>query len=320
MAPSRLSLLRDEVRYQPSSPDAYFELGYEYFRLRNYSDAAISFKRVLLSRPQDFEALNNYGVCLFRTKRGDKAREALERGADFGRDHAVVQRNWGVVVDSQGRLSEAVVAYERAARAAKEGARPALESKARQERGYALERLGKVDLASREYAEAARLDPDNFDAKEDHKLGQALVRRRELEKKALALGKLNPADVPRTDAEKAQDLADSRMLDPKSMEMRAQLRADCYDEKLRQGAKPPPPSQSRAESPTLSFESLQAPGAPRARRSGSTATATASCPSAACSRGATCRVRERGPPPGGVRRLWRVSKARRRRLWRPWPA
>ena len=76
MAPSRLSLLRDEVRYQPSSPDAYFELGYEYFRLRNYSDAAISFKRVLLSRPQDFEALNNYGI---------------------GRSDADLRRNYGIV-------------------------------------------------------------------------------------------------------------------------------------------------------------------------------------------------------------------------------
>ena len=72
MGPSRLSLLRDEVRYQPSSPDAYFDLGFEYFRLRNYTDAAISYKRVLLSRPHDVEALNNYGVCLFRTRRGDR--------------------------------------------------------------------------------------------------------------------------------------------------------------------------------------------------------------------------------------------------------
>ena len=261
MGPSRLSLLRDEVRYQPSSPDAYFDLGFEYFRLRNYTDAAISYKRVLLSRPHDVEALNNYGVCLFRTRRGDKAREALERGADLGKDNAVVQRNWGVVVDSQGRLAEAVVAYERCAKAARASEKKKHESVARGARGYALERLGKVDLAAAEYDLAADLDPLNHHAKEDAKLGAALLRKRVWEKKALALGKRDQADVPRTDAEKAQEVADARTLDPKSMEMRAQLRSDSYDEQLRQVAKPPP-APERASSPMLTFEALQQPWRP----------------------------------------------------------
>jgi hypothetical protein len=51
--PTRLALMRDQVRYQPGSADAVFELAYEYFRLRNYNDAAIGFKRVLLTRPNE---------------------------------------------------------------------------------------------------------------------------------------------------------------------------------------------------------------------------------------------------------------------------
>ena len=52
--PTRLALMRDQVRYQPGSADAVFELAYEYFRLRNYNDAAIGFKRVLLNQTQCF--------------------------------------------------------------------------------------------------------------------------------------------------------------------------------------------------------------------------------------------------------------------------
>ena len=96
--PTRLALMRDQVRYQPGSADAVFELAYEYFRLRNYNDAAIGFKRVLLTRPNDVEALNNYAVALYRTRRGDLARESLRRAGDLAAGHAVVQRNLGVVL------------------------------------------------------------------------------------------------------------------------------------------------------------------------------------------------------------------------------
>ena len=128
--PTRLALMRDQVRYQPGSADAVFELAYEYFRLRNYNDAAIGFKRVLLTRPNDVEALNNYAVALYRTRRGDLARESLRRAGDLAAGHAVVQRNLGVVLDSQGRVADAVVAYAKAAKAAHEERKPKIESRA----------------------------------------------------------------------------------------------------------------------------------------------------------------------------------------------
>ena len=149
--PTRLALMRDQVRYQPGSADAVFELAYEYFRLRNYNDAAIGFKRVLLTRPNDVEALNNYAVALYRTRRGDLARESLRRAGDLAAGHAVVQRNLGVVLDSQGRVADAVVAYAKAAKAAHEERKPKIESRARDARGYCLERLEKLDDAAREY-------------------------------------------------------------------------------------------------------------------------------------------------------------------------
>ena len=224
--PTRLALMRDQVRYQPGSADAVFELAYEYFRLRNYNDAAIGFKRVLLTRPNDVEALNNYAVALYRTRRGDLARESLRRAGDLAAGHAVVQRNLGVVLDSQGRVADAVVAYAKAAKAAHEERKPKIESRARDARGYCLERLEKLDDAAREYDLAYELDGDNFQAKEDQALGQALLRRRHLEGLCKQLGKAKIEDLPRSDDEKTQDALDARTLDPRALRLEAPAVAD----------------------------------------------------------------------------------------------
>lgn len=261
--PTRLALLRDEVRYKPDSSEAYFELGFEYFRLRNYTDAAINYKRVLLSRGSDAECWNNYGVALYRTKRGDKAREALQRAGDLAPDQGVIQYNLGVVVDSQGRLADAVVAYARASAAARKGGKKKLESKARDARGFCLERLEKLDDAAHEYDLAFQLDSENFNAKEDHALGQAMLRRRHLESLCKQLGKTDIAELPRSDAEKQQDAKDAKLCDPKALEMRSQLRLDVFDEQLRQVPKPPPPPPSEpGPTLTLSLEALQQPWRP----------------------------------------------------------
>ena len=260
--PTRLALMRDQVRYQPGSADAVFELAYEYFRLRNYNDAAIGFKRVLLTRPNDVEALNNYAVALYRTRRGDLARESLRRAGDLAAGHAVVQRNLGVVLDSQGRVADAVVAYAKAAKAAHEERKPKIESRARDARGYCLERLEKLDDAAREYDLAYELDGDNFQAKEDQALGQALLRRRHLEGLCKQLGKAKIEDLPRSDDEKKQDALDARTLDPRALEMRSQLRLDGFDEQLRGTPKPPPPPPPPESLQPVSLELLPEPWRP----------------------------------------------------------
>jgi Flp pilus assembly protein TadD len=260
--PTRLALMRDQVRYQPGSADAVFELAYEYFRLRNYNDAAIGFKRVLLTRPNDVEALNNYAVALYRTRRGDLARESLRRAGDLAAGHAVVQRNLGVVLDSQGRVADAVVAYAKAAKAAHEERKPKIESRARDARGYCLERLEKLDDAAREYDLAYELDGDNFQAKENRALGQALLRRRHLDGLCKQLGKAKIEDLPRSDDEKKQDALDARTLDPRALEMRSQLRLDGFDEQLRGTPKPPPPPPPPESLQPVSLELLPEPWRP----------------------------------------------------------
>ena len=91
--PTRLDLMRDQVRYQPSSVAALFDLAFEYFRLRNYEDAVVLYKRVLTADGKDAEAWCNYGLGLFRTKRGDEARAACQRAGDLAKTHGRIQRN-----------------------------------------------------------------------------------------------------------------------------------------------------------------------------------------------------------------------------------
>ena len=248
---------------------ALFELAYEYFRLRQYDDAVVLFKRVLTADAKDPEAWCNYGLSLFRTKHGDEALAALRethardaasanaeavaalaakdaelaalgdaRAGELARTHGRIQRNLGVILDSQGFVPEAAKAYALAIDAFQARGDAKLEARTRNNRAFCVERRSAaeakdevlarrlLDEALAENRKAFELDADNFEAKEDVRILEAMVRRRdrlaaakkrkEEEKACKAEGKPYIAPLDPTEAEAQQAARDDKALDARA--------------------------------------------------------------------------------------------------------
>ena len=117
----------------------------------------------------------NYGLALFRTRRGADAKTHAVLAGNLAPANGRIQRNTGVVLDSQNLVVEAGRAYALASTAFAASGEAKLESKTRAARGWCVERLGKTDEALAEYERAVALDPDNFNAKEDVRIVSAKV-------------------------------------------------------------------------------------------------------------------------------------------------
>lgn len=112
-----VELLGKVVRQDPGRIQAVITLGEAQLALAHFSEAAVSFRKVVATRPDNWEQLYNLGIALRGLGQMDEAAKVLERCRDMAEADALAPWNaLGDVYRAQGRLDEALACFEQALR------------------------------------------------------------------------------------------------------------------------------------------------------------------------------------------------------------
>jgi tetratricopeptide (TPR) repeat protein len=153
----RQYLIRRALDVNPENADVVYEMGIVLHQLGRNVEALAYLRRYQQMVPGEYRGLTEVGKCLSDLARFAEA-ESVLRLALRGTDDAITHFDLGYVLDQQGRLSEAIVEYERAIRVNPNHV------DARINLAGAFARQGKLAEAAAQLEHAIDTDPDNGDA------------------------------------------------------------------------------------------------------------------------------------------------------------
>jgi tetratricopeptide (TPR) repeat protein len=149
--------LETALRYDPTSADYTYLLGYV-CSLEGRNDEALAYyERTLRMRPKNYKVLSHIGGALLQMGRRDEAREALERAAELAPSDGDIRLKLGRVYESEGRIDEAFDSYRRAIAAMPGNAEGYLDL------GYLYQKQGDLDSAVEAWRLGVQRDPNSFD-------------------------------------------------------------------------------------------------------------------------------------------------------------
>jgi Ca-activated chloride channel family protein len=96
---------------------AWMKTGNEYYKKNNFTEAILSYNKVLEKNPEDAIALYNLGNALFKSRHSQDAIEAYEKsisGFSSNSDKSNAFFNKGVVLQQSDKLNESIEAYKEA--------------------------------------------------------------------------------------------------------------------------------------------------------------------------------------------------------------
>ena len=139
----------------PDDPALLYSRALSWERRDDIARAEADFRRILVSDPDDVNALNALGYTLAdRTTRYAEALELIDRARAAEPGNAAIIDSYGWVLHRLGREAEALVELRRAYGLQKD---PEIASHL----GEVLWVLGQKDEARKYFDEAKKLDPDN---------------------------------------------------------------------------------------------------------------------------------------------------------------
>jgi tetratricopeptide (TPR) repeat protein len=113
--PRAVSVLQTAIARDPLSAPALNSLGYTLADRGERLPEAVAFiERALKVDPENPSYLDSLGWALYKQGRSDAAEPYLKRAADALPAQSVIQDHYGDVLARQGRLTEAITAWERA--------------------------------------------------------------------------------------------------------------------------------------------------------------------------------------------------------------
>jgi tetratricopeptide (TPR) repeat protein len=135
--PRAVSVLQTAIARDPLSAPALNSLGYTLAdRGERLPEAVSLIERALKVEPNNPSYLDSLGWALFKQGKPDAAEPHLKRAADARPQQSVIQDHYGDVLARQGKLTEAIGAWERAlAGDGEDVERAAIEKKIRDARG-----------------------------------------------------------------------------------------------------------------------------------------------------------------------------------------
>jgi tetratricopeptide (TPR) repeat protein len=135
--PRAVSVLQTAIARDPLSAPALNSLGYTLAdRGERLPEAVALIERALKVEPNNPSYLDSLGWALFKQGKPDAAEPHLKRAADARPQQSVIQDHYGDVLARQGKLAEAIGAWERAlAGDGEDVERAAIEKKIRDARG-----------------------------------------------------------------------------------------------------------------------------------------------------------------------------------------
>ena len=102
------------VKADPHAPNVNFGLGYLYWKLRRYEQAAPAFENEIAVDPQNAQALAYLGDVELKRENPDKALALLTRAIAIRQDIRIAQLDLGVLLTQQKKYPEALAALRRA--------------------------------------------------------------------------------------------------------------------------------------------------------------------------------------------------------------
>jgi len=102
------------AKADPRSPNVNFGLGYLYWKLRRYDQAATAFENEIANDPQNAQALAYLGDVELKRENSDKALSLLTRAIALRSDLRIAQLDCGVLLTQQKKYPEALAALRRA--------------------------------------------------------------------------------------------------------------------------------------------------------------------------------------------------------------
>ncbi|MET0852550.1 MAG: tetratricopeptide repeat protein [Candidatus Rokuibacteriota bacterium] len=156
----------------PGDPDALAR-AIDHHRAGRLDEAEDVYRRVLVARPRDPDALHYLGVLSHQRGRGEEAVALIRRAVGAAPDYADAHTNLGNVLKELGRLEEAAASYRRALELSPHHA-PTISNL-----GATLRALGRLDEAVAQHRRALELAPRSATAHLN--LGNALRERGDLD-------------------------------------------------------------------------------------------------------------------------------------------
>ena len=134
-----------------NAPDVNFGLGYLYWKMRRYDEAASAFEKELSVDPKNAQALAYLGDVEMKRENPEKAQGHLEQAIALRSDIFIAQLDMGVILMQQKKYPEALVALQGAAKLDPE--QPEIHYRL----GRLYQAMGQGDAAQKEFAKVQQL-------------------------------------------------------------------------------------------------------------------------------------------------------------------
>lgn len=156
---SDIALEADAVEKAPRNPRAHEQLGFAYFFARRCEEAAREYAAAAQYRKPSYMLYLNWGVALDCNNQLDQALEKLQKAAAI-QATAQVYAAIGKVLSRQAKWADSLAALETAVRLDPAFARTYIY------RGAVRQDLGRLDEAAQDYQLALKYDPRNENARD----------------------------------------------------------------------------------------------------------------------------------------------------------
>ncbi|CAM2007192.1 tetratricopeptide repeat protein [Acanthopleuribacter pedis] len=153
-----LQAYRAALRFEPGFVDAQANLGYCLLRAGRLGQSKTALEKALAANRDHFDALSHYGRYHMTLGDYDAAGKYYERAHAVAPNHAMAHGNLGLIEALKGRLSEALVHYQKSL---------SLEPRAEvhNNTGNCLKELKRYDEAAAQFRLAVTLDPSYVKAR-----------------------------------------------------------------------------------------------------------------------------------------------------------
>lgn len=164
--PEAITEFEIAAKADPHAPNVQFGLGYLYWKMRQYDEAARAFEAELVGDPANSQALAYFGDVEMKRNEPEKALSVLQKSLQLRDDLQIVHLDLGVIFTEQKHYQEALAALLRAQKL--DPAQPEVHYRL----GRLYQAMGNVDAAKEEFARVQQLHQKEEDSVADRMSGQ----------------------------------------------------------------------------------------------------------------------------------------------------
>ena len=154
-----IEVAKQKVAQDPKNPKNYVDLGWGYFKKKDYNNALAQYKKAIDLDKKYYPAYLNLGILYIETGKYDLAVNTLKQAVALQPKSSNAHLNLGIAYNKLGKYNEALKELKQAYDLAPGSVQIIYEM------GVAYEKMGKIEEAKYQYQSALEFDPKFEDAK-----------------------------------------------------------------------------------------------------------------------------------------------------------